>query len=70
MPWHVTWQDPVALTLAVLGLALSFWLRRVLLARGAGGPCTKCDARQGGGSAASAASPTRVSLGELRMGRR
>ena len=28
MDWHITWQDPVAWLLAVLGLAGAWWLKR------------------------------------------
>ena len=28
MNWHLTWQDPIALALCVLGLGLAWWLRR------------------------------------------
>ena len=28
--WQLTWQDPVALSLALAGLALAYWLRRRL----------------------------------------
>ncbi len=28
MEWHLTWQDPIAIALAVLGLVFVWWLRR------------------------------------------
>jgi hypothetical protein len=37
MGWHLTWQDPVALALALLGLLGALWLRRRLGKPGCGG---------------------------------
>lgn len=37
MGWHLTWQDPVALALALLGLVAAIWLRRRLGRPGCGG---------------------------------
>lgn len=39
--WHLTWQDPAALLLAALGIALSLWLRARLQPSGCGG-CGDC----------------------------
>ena len=48
MTWHLTWQDPVALVLSLLGLLLSIWLRRRLGRPGCGG-CAQAPAKEGGG---------------------
>jgi hypothetical protein len=39
--WHLTWQDPAALLLALLGILLSLWLRTRLGASGGCGSCPK-----------------------------
>jgi hypothetical protein len=44
--WHWTWQDPVALGLAVVGIGLAFWLHR-RLAEPHG--CGKCPLRDSHG---------------------
>ncbi len=71
MNWHLTWQDPVALALAVAGIALALWLRRRFDGGHDCGSCSKTqtppgpDAEGGGRGGV-----TQVSLGSLRMGRR
>jgi hypothetical protein len=67
MSWDLTWQDPVALTLAVAGI----WGARVLARRfrAHAAPCQKCVARDGGEAGAAPSPPTLVRLDQLRIGR-
>lgn len=60
--WHLTWQDPAALALALAGLAFAWWLRRTLAVRGG---CDRC-----GDQAVGPTGPTRVDVGRLRIGQR
>lgn len=41
MDWHWTWQDPVAIGLALLGIAFAWWLRRKTASK-VGGGCPTC----------------------------
>ena len=70
MGWHLTWQDPVALVLVLLSIALSRWLARRLQRSG----CHNCPGHELAAPTPSPrgpAAPTgkRVSLDRLRIGR-
>ncbi len=70
MSWDLTWQDPVALTLAVAGIWGARVLARRLRAHAA--PCQKCGAREGaeaGAAEAATPTPTVVRLDRMRIGR-
>ena len=62
MSWHLTWQDPVALSLAVAGI----WAARALARRfrTKAGHCQKCPSGSGAVQA-----PTVVRLERMRIGR-
>ncbi len=66
----ITWQDPVALTLATLLVGGALWFRRWLIKRGEGGHCAQCTV---GASAqkgtTSTSKPTVIDVSRLRIGR-
>ena len=64
MSWDLSWQDPVALGLAVAGI----WAARALARRfrTKAAHCQKCPAAAG---ASEAGTPTVVRLDQLRIGR-
>jgi len=65
----ITWQDPVALALAVLCISLALWWRRALIKRGEGTHCQQCTV----GDAAPTArtqKPTVIDVSNLRLGKR
>ena len=61
MNWHLTWQDPVALALCVLGLVGAWWLRRRVL-----GADTSCGC---GASCEPETASGMVAEEQLRLGR-
>ena len=63
----ITWQDPIAIALAGLLVALSLLWRRALIRRGTAPHCTQCSS---GDAAAPKAKPTLVVLERMRLGRR
>lgn len=65
--WHLTWQDPVALGLAIAGLSLAWLLNRWLLDRGAASGCASCGDT---GVERSRPEVTAVRASDLRLGRR
>ena len=71
MSWDLSWQDPVALTLAVAGI----WGARVLARRfrTKAAHCQKCPSAAGASGASEAPTstptPTVVRLDQLRIGR-
>jgi len=65
----ITWQDPVALTLAALIVVLAWWWRRSLIRRGEGTHCSQCTV----GDKAPAPrinKPTVIDVSNLRLGRK
>ncbi len=65
----ITWQDPVALSLAALIVGLALWWRRTLIKRGEGTHCSQCTI----GDAAPAPrtqKPTVIDVSNLRLGKR
>jgi len=69
MGWHLTWQDPVALGLVVLVLLLARWLKRRLTPVGCAA-CAHTGAPSVRTTSEAPATPTRVPLERLRIGRR
>lgn len=67
----MNWQDPVALALAVVLFGGTFWFRRWLIKRGAGGHCAQCTAGKDPEVLSKrAAKPTVIAVSQLRIGRR
>lgn len=73
----ITWQDPVALSLAALLVGGALWFRRWLIKRGEGGHCAQCTlGTAAGGDTATvgdeapkaAAKPTIIDVSQLRIG--
>ncbi len=67
----ITWQDPVALTLATLLVGGALWFRRWLIKRGEGGHCAQCTV--GDASSKDEPKPTKptvIDVSHLRIGRR
>ena len=60
MNWHLTWQDPVAWVLVILGLGLAWWFHRRTPSEG----CSSCGDEDPGSTDA------RVDVAETRLGRR
>lgn len=65
--WHLTIQDPIAVTLVVLGVALAVWLQRRLPSHGGCGGCPTAESHAPTGPAAPRGT---VALSETRLGRR
>ncbi|MGM0575454.1 MAG: hypothetical protein ACQEXJ_06960 [Myxococcota bacterium] len=65
LDWHLTWQDPVALALAIAGLVLAFWFwRRAPSDTG----CHACKHASVERAREVEATPRRIQLGEMRLG--
>jgi len=72
-----SWQDPVALGLAVALVAGAAWLRRWLIRRGAASHCQQCTADAAGDAAGDptsapakpASKPVVIAPSQLRIGR-
>lgn len=62
----ITWQDPVALSLAALLVGGALWFRRWLIKRGEGGHCAQCTV--GDEAPKAAAKPTIIDVSQLRIG--
>jgi hypothetical protein len=60
LSWHLTWQDPVAWAVVILGVGLAWWLGRRTPKDG----CASCGDEDPGGVDA------RVDVSETRLGRR
>jgi len=63
----MSWQDPVALLLALSLLGLSLWWRRWLIKRGSAPQCAKCRAGQ---MPQAPPKPTVVEVGRMRLSRK
>ncbi len=66
MDWHFTWQDPVAIGLAVLFLGFAFWLSKRVERAG----CASCPSKQSAAPTQPAATAKIVRLERLRLSRR
>ncbi len=64
----ITWQDPVALTLATLLVGGALWFRRWLIKRGEGGHCAQCTVGDAT-DAPKVTKPTVIDVSRLRIGR-
>lgn len=65
----ITWQDPVALALAVLIVVLALWWRRSLIKRGEGTHCGQCTAGDANPTPR-IQKPTVIDVSNLRLGRK
>ena len=71
MDWHLTWQDPVALGLALAGVAFAWWLRRKTASK-VGGGCSTCETNPLASASGSEDEPSTRSVptSQLRIGQR
>lgn len=65
----ITWQDPVALLLALGLIVLSLWWRRRLIQRGTAPQCTKCSSGDREVESKAGPKPVVVDVSRLRIGR-
>lgn len=66
----MTWQDPVALTLAAILFLGALLLRRRLLRSSSSTGCAACTSSSSATASTLTSAPTRVALGALRMSRK